>query len=251
MHPEIRSLPIPAEVSALYLFDVDKAIKQHAAYALAKAGDVPSALSLVSDIALAQIYKHRDRFPADCIFVAPHAKEASGDNAIPQVLAEVAALVCGAQADQAIVQSTKVYHTGADPMKRLISRPAFEGAVQAKAKYVLVDDVTSLGGTLAELAHYIQAQGGIVHDVFVLVNAGRKKSLHADRMVLRKLETRYAHEIPNIFGIEVRALTANEAQYLVGFRTVDEIRNRVTKAGQEIHLRLRAKGIRHSDPTQA
>lgn len=251
MRPEVRSLPIPAEVSALYLFEVDSAIKQHAAYVQAKAGDVQAALALVSDIAVAQIYEHRDRFPADCIFVAPHAKEASGDNAIPQVLAEVTAIVCGAQADQNIVQSTKVYHTGADPMERLISRPAFEGAVTAGARYVLVDDVTSLGGTLAELAHYIQAQGGVVHDVFVLVNAGRKKSLHADRMVLRKLETRYAHEIPDIFGIAVRALTANEAQYLVGFRTADELRNRVAKAGQEIHLRLRAKGIRHSGATQA
>ena len=241
---------MPSGISALHLFDSDQSIKQHAAYVQAKAGDVKAALALVSDLAIADIYENRERFSSNCIFVAPHAKEASGDNAIPQVLAEVAAIVCGATADQNIVQTTKVYHTGADPMERLISRPAFEGVVQAGGRYVLVDDVTSLGGTLAELAHYIQAHGGLVQDVFVLVNAGRKKSLHPDRMTLRKLETRYAHEITDIFGIEVRALTANEAQYLVGFRTADELRNRVAKAGQEIHLRLRAKGIRHGGTTQ-
>ena len=83
----------------------------------------------------------------------------------------------------------------------------------------------------------------MVQDVFVLVNARRKKSLHPDKMTLRKLETRYANELIEIFGIAVSALTANEAQYLVGFRSVDEIRNRVAKARQEIHLRLRLKGI--------
>ena len=39
------------------------------------------------------------------------------------------------------------------------------------------------------------------------------------------------------------APTANEAQYLIGFKTADEIRNRRTKATQEIHRRLRSKGI--------
>jgi hypothetical protein len=243
-------MPIPAGISSLHLFEVDSEIKQHAAYVLAKAGDMEAALNLVSDLALSQIYASRDRFPRDCIFVAPHAKEASGDNAIPQVLAEVSALVCGAMSDQDIVQSTKVYHTGADPMERLISRPEFEGAVQVGRRYVLVDDVTSLGGTLAELAHYIQAHGGLVQDVFVLVNAGRKKALHPDKMTLRKLETRFANEISEIFGIAVPALTANEAQYLVGFRSVDEIRNRIAKARQEIHLRLRSKGIPDVHSTQ-
>lgn len=184
----IRSIPMPAGIHALHLFESDQAIKQHAAYAHAKAGGMQAALNLISDLALTQIYASRERFPRDCIFVAPHAKEASGDNAIPQVLAEVSAIVCGAESDKDIVQ-----------------------------------------------------------DVFVLVNAGRKKSLHPDKMTLKKLETRYANEINEIFG---SALTANEAQYLVGFRTADEIRNRVVKAEQEIYLRLRSKGVSNLHPAQ-
>jgi hypothetical protein len=43
--------------------------------------------------------------------------------------------------------------------------------------------------------------------------------------------------------IHPSALTANEAQYLLGFKTADEIRNRRTKATQEIHRQLRSKGI--------
>jgi hypothetical protein len=51
------------------------------------------------------------------------------------------------------------------------------------------------------------------------------------------------NEITEIFGIEPRALTANETDYLIGFRTVDEIRNRLVKARQEINNRLSAKGV--------
>jgi hypothetical protein len=158
-------------------------------------------------------------------------------------MAEVCAMVFGASADKSIVQVTKVYHTGADAMERLALRPEFDGDVLAGKRYVLVDDVTSLGGTLAELGHYIQAKGGIVEGIFVLVNAGRSKSFSPDKQTLKLLEGRYSNELIEIFGIQVNALTNNEARYLVGFRSADEIRNRFAKAKQEIDIRLRSKGI--------
>ena len=240
---DVRRFSVPPSALAVWLFDTDQALKTHPAYAKAKAGDWQCALTLISDVALAGIHAHRDKFGSDCIFVAPFAREASGDNAIPQVFAEVCGMVFGASADQTIVQTTKVYHTGADAMERLALRPEFDGDVLQGKRYVLVDDVTSLGGTLAELANYIQSRGGIVHGVFVLVNAGRSKSFSADKRTLKTLEARYGHELIEIFGIAVNALTANEARYLVGFRTADEIRNRLAKAKQEIDLRLRSKGI--------
>lgn len=243
IEPDIRRFALPANAPSVWLFDTDKSLKAHPAYVKAKAGHWQSALTLVSELALAHIYSNRYKFSRDCIFVAPFAREASGDNAIPQVLAEVCAAVCGASADQTIVQVTKVYHTGADAMERLALRPEFEGDVHTGKRYVLVDDVTSLGGTLAELGNYIQSNGGIVAGIFVLVNAGRSKSFSPDKQTLKLLEERYANELIEIFGIQANALTSNEARYLVGFRSVDEIRNRLAKAKQEIDIRLRSKGI--------
>jgi hypothetical protein len=69
------------------------------------------------------------------------------------------------------------------------------------------------------------------------------KSFSPDRQTLKLLEQRYANELIEIFGIKASALTANEARYLVGFRSADEIRNRLVKAKQEIDIRLRSKGI--------
>ena len=61
--------------------------------------------------------------------------------------------------------------------------------------------------------------------------------------VLSKLKSRHEHQIEQIFGIHSDTLTANEANYLIGFRTTDEIRNRLAKAREETNRRLRSKGI--------
>ena len=239
----IRYLPIPRDILALSLFDDCSQLQQHPDYSDAKAGDFRSALRLISDLAWDALAKKSSRFSSHTIFVAPFARETTGDNAIPQVLAEVLAYLSGASADKDLVQVTKVYHTGADPMERLVLRAEFEGPVQAGANYVLVDDVVTMGGTLAELAHYVQLKGGVVSDIAVLANAGRNKSLSPDHQTLKILKERFANEIIEIFGIHIDALTANEAQYLVGFRSSDEIRSRCLKAKKESNLRLRSKGI--------
>lgn len=115
--------------------------------------------------------------------------------------------------------------------------------MQPGGRYVLVDDVTTMGGTLAELGHYIQANGGAVAGVVVMVNAARSGRLVPERRVVAALEKRYGDAIREIFGIDPAALTAEEARYLIGFRSADEIRNRSLAAKQETDRRLRAKGI--------
>ena len=226
-----------------WLFDNDASIKAHSRYQEAKAGGIDAAVELVSDIALDFLFSIKDKLPSDAIYIAPHAREATGDNAIPQVLATASAIVAHGEVDTDIIQITRVFHTGADPMERMSLRPEFEGSVSQGARYVLVDDVTNMGGTLAELANFIQCSGGCVVAVIVLVNAGRVKQFQPPRKVLCELEKRYTNEIEEIFGIVPSTLTANEANYLIGFKSADEIRNRLVKARKETNLRLRSKGI--------
>ena len=242
--PNERRCGFPSSIKApLYLYEHDHSLKAHPAYVAAKAGEQTAALKLIMDLAQDFLLEIKQRLPSNLIYVAPFAREASGDNAIPQVLADACAILTGGAAEQHIVQTSRVYHTGADPMERLILRAQFEGEVHSGSNYVLVDDVLNMGGTLAELANYIQNHGGIIVHVIVLVNAGRDKQLHPSTTILTNLRRRYEHEIRSIFGIDCAALTANEAGYLIGFRSVDEIRNRVIKAKKETDLRLRAKGI--------
>lgn len=150
----------PALTEPLFLWTNDKELKAHQSYQLAKAGDAHAAIDLVSDLAqplLQQLILLMDggKLPTNPIYVAPHAREAKGDNAIPQVLA-VMLSIAGGELDEEIVQTTKVYHTGADAMERLISRASFHGAVYRGRDYILVDDVTTLGGTLCDLTDHIE-----------------------------------------------------------------------------------------------
>lgn len=96
----------------------------------------------------------------------------TGDNAIPQVLATAAAIVAQGEVETDIVQVTRVFHTGADPRERMCLCPEFDGHVVPAGRYVLIDDVTSMGGTLAALANYLQCSGAKVVAVIVLVMPG-------------------------------------------------------------------------------
>jgi hypothetical protein len=227
----------------IWFFPDDSAIKANPFYKSAKSGDIDAAVRLVSQLAFPPLIQLHAQLPRGLCFVAPHAREATGDNAIPQVLAQACAMLFDGEADTDIVQISRVFHTGADPMERMATRAEFEGLVSPGRSYVLIDDVTTMGGTLAELGNFIQSNGGNVRSALVLVNAGRLKSLRADPAQVRKLESRFKNEIEEILGVKPTALTANEANYLIGFRSADEIRDRLTKARKETDLRLRAKGI--------
>lgn len=241
-----RTHGFSAGTQVLSLFRSDEGIKKHPGYRDAKAGDPEAALTLVMDLAVGWLFENEDRFAPGAVYAAPHAKEASGDNAIPQTLAAVCATIFRGTVDREIVQTDRVYHTGANAMERMASRATFEGLVVAGARYVLVDDVTNLGGTLSELNDFILNHGGLVTDVVVMVNAGRDPALLPNRKDIRLIKERFQDEFTHVFGIEPDALTANEARYLVGFRSIDEIRDCLAKARQEIDRRLRSKGISRS-----
>lgn len=237
-----RVHPIPADAKHFHLFIHDSELKGHPSYKAGKSGDPDSALEVIADLALDFLLSLRGEFPKGVIFVSPYAREATGDNALPLILSLMCAELLNGESETDIVQLQRVFHTGADPMERLRLRPSFEGAVKQGACYVLVDDVSSMGVTLAELANYLLLNGGRVLGTILLVNAGRSKAFRPQKTHIRLIEERFGDEIKHIFGIHPRALTANESGYLVGFRTAVEIRNRCVKAEKETRLRLLSKG---------
>jgi len=240
----IRSHPFPDAAALPYwLWDDDQLLKAHPAYRQAKAGEQDAAIDLLWELAIEFLSGLQAKLPLELTYVSPYAREATGDNAIPLMLASACAEILHGEVETEIVQASRVFHTGAKAMERLLLRPQFDGPVTAGTAYVLVDDVTCLGGTLAELADYIQAGGGQVAAVITLVKAGRLKPLKPEVLVIRRLRERFPDAIHNTFGIDPGALTANEASYLQDFRTADDLRNRAAKAAEEIDLRLRAKGF--------
>lgn len=242
--PERRTFGLPESVKEpLAAFRNDRPLKHDPDYKAAKAGNAEAAVRLVQRLAGPMVAEARARFGDGAIYVAPHAEESTGNNAIPAALAEALAAATKGSSPDDVMQTNRVHHTGADIMQRLIARPQFEGDVKPGGRYVLVDDVTTSGGTFADLADYIRSKGGDVVGATSLVNAARGGKLAAEPHVLRRLEGRHGDVIREQFGIEPSALTAGEANYLTGFRSTDEIRTRAAKAARERDARLRAKGI--------
>ena len=95
---EVRTLGFPAGMAGpFFLFRDDAPLKAHAAYPAAKSGDPAAAVRLVMDLAEPLADQVRAATQPNVIFVAPHAREAPGDNAIPQVLARALARAVGAR----------------------------------------------------------------------------------------------------------------------------------------------------------
>lgn len=238
--PYTAKEPIASNVSL-------EGLKAHPKYQEAKHGNLDSAISLVNDlISKEDVIKASSAFGKDVIYVPVTQFEKDGINRIPYAIAQKYASETGASINDSLYVKDKAFHTGMKMMERLIARTRFEGDIP-KGKYVLVDDVTSSGATLADLSSYIQEQGGDVIGSVLLTNAMRGDKLIADKSLTKLLETKYGNEIRELFGIEPSSLTREEAKYLQGFRTPDELRASANKASSSRAERIRIKALPKSE----
>jgi hypothetical protein len=242
---QLRRFGIPAEARiTISELTSDRPIKAHRDYGAAKSGDPAAAVRLVRDLIKSEtLDAARQRFGQVAIYVPVIAVEQSGHNAIPFMLAHHFASSIGSRVAEDIMQVNRAHHTGARAMERVAVRAVFDGPVEKNGRYVLVDDVTVMGSTLADLANHIQVNGGKVVGAVTLANAGRSGVLTAPQALVRQIEERFGDAIREIFGIEPASLTADEAAYIFNFRDADAIRARFAAALRERVERLRAKGI--------
>lgn len=220
-------------------------LKQHDAYQSAKKGaSSESALliayDLVSDHAIEKIRKIINRRHPR--IVAVHAEESQGRNKIPMAYAEVLATILETDTDPGIVQSTIADHSNAQSIyHRMVSPPLFDGYVEAKADYFIVDDTCTAGGTLANLRGYIETKGGNVIGMSTLAISLAKLeydiALHYH--TLARLKRRHP-ELDSIchqeFNHGIECLTEGEAGHFYAAPSTDTIRNRLAEARRDLNI---------------
>ena len=213
-------------------------LKSIPAYKEAKAGDSDSAIELVqTTINDGQVENLRILLNGGVPLLASvHAYEAEGVNAIPEAFADELAQRLGLVVDSAIVQTNLVTHTGSDGFGRLARQPFFEGKITHGREYVLVDDFVGMGGTLANLRGYIEAQGGKVVGAVTLTGKPYSARLALDATQLQELREKHGTELETwwqeIFGHTFDCLTQSEARYLTRSQNVNTIRDRIAAAKQ-------------------
>lgn len=216
----------------------ESAVKQHPAYADAKAGDSDAAFALVSDTVsqpavAAVLILRAGRKP---LLASAHAFERTGVNAIPEALADELAKRTGFPVDSSIVQVNVVGHTSANGFMRLARQAMFEGEVVAGADYLLVDDFIGQGGTLANLKGFIETHGGRVIGATVLTGKPYSAKLSPIDAQLAALRAKHGKALETWwqqrFGHSFDCLTQSEARYLERSPDADSIRDRIVAAEQ-------------------
>jgi hypothetical protein len=82
-----------------------------------------------------------------------------------------------------------------------------------------------------------------IEGVRLSVNAVCGGKITSSPKVIKELEARHGQAIRDIIGIAADQLTGPESEYLIGFRSTDELRDRSLKAKQERISRLSAKNL--------
>ncbi|MDR1921157.1 MAG: hypothetical protein LBS31_05350 [Candidatus Adiutrix sp.] len=226
-------------------------MKAHPDYQAAKGGDREAAARLILDIMAGKAQQEKLRQLAeaypDAIVVPVHAEEQSGRNRIPGKFADYIGKAAGLEVNTDIIQAGRVGRTGSDAWHRLAFRPKFDGEVQKGRQYILVDDVTTGGGTFSELRRYIEMNGGQVVHMASLGTAQFSANIALSEKTRLALEAQYGVESlqsflkeTGLYGGNHQALTESEARTILAARTLDQARNRI--------LATRQKGLSQTQP---
>ncbi len=122
-------------------------LKRHPAYHAAKYhGDLEAALQVVVDLHDAHAIRRLRRLGGlDAIVLSPRPRLDDRLNMIPLAFEQLVADSMGWHVEERVMQSHVLGRTGRGNWARLIAQPVFEGEVERNGRYVILDDVLTLG----------------------------------------------------------------------------------------------------------
>jgi hypothetical protein len=230
--------PWPSDFQKATISTSVSAVTSHRDFDMAKAGDLSAARRLVRDLIKPERLDTLAKAHPNAVVVPVAEKEETGHNAIPRALAEELALR-GLALGRDVYQKSSAKRKGKNAVERLLLRKVFDGPVKP-SEYILVDDILTQGGTIHELRHFIDNNGGKSVAVLAMAQssagniiAPRKPTLdkvlaHHDRRELERILWEY-----NVAG-SLEALTESEANAIARFSTTERFRNSIVEAANEL-----------------
>ena len=205
-------------------------------YRAAKAGNGKAALALVQSLLTKQTVDAVKEMVGDKtpLIVGIRAEESAGRNRIPAMMAEVLAEHTGWQTDRSLYQVSYAGRTGRDSSYRLAFPAIFGGNVQSGRDYLIVDDNSTMGGTIAGLRGYIENRGGHVLGAVVMSARATGLNIVPTQKQLDEIQRKHG-DAPNdywlqTFGYGIDQLTRGEAGAIRSSPTFDAIRDRIAQA---------------------
>ena len=224
-------------------------LKDSENYQAAKAGDSKAALSLVQSLLNEQTIAEIQEMAGgrEPVIVAVRAEESAGRNKIPFMMARALSSQTGWQVDTKLFQANFAGRTGTDAVYRLVNPPIFRGDVQAGRDYLIVDDNSTMGGTIASLRGYIENRGG--HVIGAAVMSARETGLDIvpTQKQLDDIQRKHG-DAPNdywtnTFGYGIDHLTRGEAGTIRTSPSFDRLRSGIDAARLQRSERMGDRGI--------
>lgn len=140
-------------------------------------------------------------------------------NVLPRQFAAYLATQLGGSLDHQITQAARIGRTALVELERFLWQPVFVGTVDPAAAYVIVDDVLTLGATIASLrSHIIRGKGTVCAAVALAHRTGRDQDLALSAGMWERLVQVYGEEISAFWSREIghdaSSLTEAEASRL-------------------------------------
>ncbi len=231
-------------------------LKHHPLYWDAKKkGDYIAAQEIVDDLlcedAMLRICNLMgDRNP---LIVAPSLTKDDPSNVIPVSFAHSMAYELGLDVSHDIYQRDTAHRTGRGGFYRLAFTPEFYGRVIEGQDYIIVDDVATMGGTLAALRSFIEAHGGNVLCMSVLAdsnmkarigaqNLSRDFNLNASSDDIKRVENKHGKRLNEFWqrqnGYGLDCLTAREADFIHFFDRAHNIERCILEEKHATHFKF-------------
>jgi len=222
-------------------------LKDLPGYDAAKRGDGVAAVDLVESVFLQETADQiLDRFEVDFPILLPVlAQESSGRNKLPIAFAEVLSERTGLSVETDIVATDVVQRTSEGADHRLAFSPRFVGTVVAGQKYVILDDASTMGGTIASLRGFVENRGGHVVSAAVLSARPNALDLKPSDRQLDHIRQRFGNELDSfwreVFGYGIECATRAEAGHVRRAESIESIRDRIAQARDVGFARLHAR----------
>jgi hypothetical protein len=161
------------------------------------------------------------------------AEEKQGKNAIPMGMADVINRYTGWKVSENIYQTNKAGHTGANGWHRITTPALFMGDVVIGAEYLILDDFIGMGSTLANIKSFIENAGAKIAGFEILTGKPESSQLYLRSKTLdnlREKHGKFEKEFKEIVKFDYSCLTESEARYLLRAKTIERIRNQLTRS---------------------
>jgi len=218
------------------IYGVIDEVKNHPNYQLAKSGHYKEAVLLAQSFFNENLIQKLDNNYKSPIILPIMAEEKQGKNAIPMGMADVINRYTGWKVSENIYQTNKAGHTGANGWHRITTPALFMGDVVIGVEYLILDDFIGMGSTLANVKSFIENAGAKIAGFEVLTGQPESSKLYLRTKTLNDLREKHGQfeeEFKEIVKFDYSALTESEARYLLRAKTVERIRNQLTRSIRE------------------